>query len=739
MQDKTQRLEIDYLGQKEIEFSKIEHKVGSFYRLNIEPSMKKYINHHILLVDVSNHMLPHFNELYEKLIKTLEALKYGKRNYVSVILFSSHSECFRIVHTVKCDTLSYQMAQVYSTIKQNMYSRSSMILSEAFAMGLELVNNLSGVCEKHQITILTTGVLNPVKWCAQVEVEKCFELAKRCQKQAVYLNVIRFDYTLDGDWLKDLVQTSQTNIIKQVDEIKDYTAMVIQMIKLMDGYIPVYVSILNEDYFIVDEHRRVNQPMVINRMKKSGSHLIVTFDGALQVVENHVMKQEKTGTLDEASEDFTYSQAIHHLRTGDTESAQLAIAKTQDVYAHATVLNTYSSDERLVAIDYLSQLFLHKKKRFKWGKSLIAAPMDEEEPLCLLEVLKMIQEDEESKLLWDYSLDYHAIGMKNNMIEDHLKFLRPTFGYGEVLELMVGQRKLNVGMRVKVKGEVENQVNGLKIDAAIKREYTLIVDGTLNILEIGCQLSKTLRSRFRKEKIIKKIIKHGKQTVYIIALHKLRVTNKRMVTALTQKEIVEKLYETEQLGCEVWAIKKQLNEAVTKFGLSSVETGESSGEVVEVRKAYRVNPYGIYSPLGIEKQENDPHNIYQGTIIEWKIGKFPKKKKQEEAMHTYKQKTNEREDVYLNRLNEAFKTLTKRRQHLLDEVNLVRISSGIMGISVFIFDEIKEKKKMEHDPILNRNAVVDEKMVESQKNIDGITIRQLQYLLRLHGESGSIC
>lgn len=62
-----------------------------------------------------------------------------------------------------------------------------------------------------------------------------------------------------------------------------------------------------------------------------------------------------------------------------------------------------------------------------------------------------------------------------------------------------------------------------------------------------------------------------------------------------------------------------------------------------------------------------------------------------------------------------------------DLVNLVRLSSGLIGKSIFLWEEEFEKTKKENDKNLNMNMIVSEKMNVSIKNIDGIKIRQDKY------------
>ena len=105
-----------YLGGEEIQVSEEERKKCNFYSIKTVKEKGKNINHHILLLDVSFSMVNEIEGLKESVKKTLEALKEEKNNYVSAIIYSGHDEAIRILNGVKCDDISYKMADVYGVI-----------------------------------------------------------------------------------------------------------------------------------------------------------------------------------------------------------------------------------------------------------------------------------------------------------------------------------------------------------------------------------------------------------------------------------------------------------------------------------------------------------------------------------------------------------------------------------------------------------------------------------------------
>ena len=161
-----------YLGGEEIQVSEEERKKCNFYSIKTVKEKGKNINHHILLLDVSFSMVNEIEGLKESVKKTLEALKEEKNNYVSAIIYSGHDEAFRILNGVKCDDISYKMADVYGVIDKELYARGVTVISEPLEMAIDIVKNLSNICNKHHIVLFTDGFLVTDKWEMEEEKKK---------------------------------------------------------------------------------------------------------------------------------------------------------------------------------------------------------------------------------------------------------------------------------------------------------------------------------------------------------------------------------------------------------------------------------------------------------------------------------------------------------------------------------------------------------------------------------------
>ncbi|MGL5616298.1 MAG: hypothetical protein ACRDD2_08730, partial [Sarcina sp.] len=485
----------------------------------------------------------------------------------------------------------------------------------------------------------------------------------------------------------------------------------------------VSIDINNNDYFIINESRRFNKPSTIKTLKSTEENIIVVFEDWLEI-EGKISSNALKEVNEEISLDFLYSLALYHILNEDIDSAEIALAQSKDIMAYESLSNCYSFVEKGQAINAITSLIENKDKRFKKGKEDIEITLAENEPLCLLEVLKEILLDEESKLLWDYGYKYKRIGMKKASIEDEYKFIHPKVGYGDIVDVTIGSKKLNIGVLVKIDGEVQHSLTKLKLDASIYKEYNLIVNGNINTEFLCCKLSKKLKTKLRKEKLIKSTVKTFGEEISILNLKKLKTTNKRLLKSLNQKEIANYLFDIETLSCKQWALKKVIDNLLTENNLNKSDFSNLIAEELEVRKNFNVDNYGFYNGLKTKKIENSSYEIYPAKVLEWKIEKFPKTKTQKTALEYYN-------SLITDDIGGSYEVLSKELKEIKFEktkkqrlVNLVRLSAALASKTIFIWDQQEEKAKKEMDKNLNMNMIVGEKVKISRKTIDNISLRE---------------
>ncbi|MGL5646414.1 MAG: VWA domain-containing protein [Clostridium sp.] len=703
-------LRVSFLGKEDLKIGYEHRSQCNFYSIKLKRSREKSINHHILLIDLSYSMKERIEELKEKVKLTLEGLKKGRNNYVSIIVYSGYLESKIIISGLKCEKKSYEMGEVFEKIDEEFYSRNSTVLSEPLEKAIEMVKRLEEVCSKHNIVLFTDGCISIDKWRIEEEKEKILKISNICKEKDIYFNAIGFGKYYDREFLQEIVKTIGNGDFNHIEEIKDFYKNIIEITKDINEKNNLTLDINNKEYFIINSGQLYKE----GKSKISiceDEVLICTFNEELKIenkiYNNKKLEKRKEGVI----EDFLYRLTLSYLLNEDIQSAEICMAELKDVYGFSVLQNCYSFTELGRAINEVKNLVINKDKRFKKGKEAINL---EEENICILEVLEKIIKDEESMLLWDYSTDYKRIGKITKRKEDRYKFIKPLVGFGEVVDIVIGSKKLNVGLLVKVKGEVIDTDTMLKLDGHVFRQYNLILNGNINTESISCTLSKELLKKFRKEKIIKEKNKFGEDIIYTLNLKKIKTANKRIMRSLTLEEIGEGLYEAEELKCKICVVKKRLEEANRKTTRKKITLKES------VRKRYRVNEVGMYKPISEGKEENFKE-IYKAKVLEWKIEGFKRKKTIEDGIKFYREIKNEEE------LKIELKKLKERRNEILYKINLVRIAYGLLNTKTFLWEDEKEKIKIEMDKSLGMNTVVDEKITISTKKVNDIRVRQDKY------------
>lgn len=714
-----------YIGTKELEISEHNKKICNFYSITEKSNKKPQVTHHIILIDLSLSMTYELPELRKKLDITLDTLRKRKNNYVSVIAYSGHNQCYRLINGVKCDTISYKMANVYETLEKELYSRGLTVISEPLDASIEIATTLFETCQKHNIILFTDGCVVPTKWSCEDEISNCYSLASLCSAKGIFLNAIGFGNFYDKQFLNNLVLKGPGGNFYHISEITDFSKTIINIHDKLYTTSLANCDISNSNYFILNQKTFFSGKNLIKNIDSNKGTTLVVFDEDLNLDNKIISSKRKVNLSPDIESEFLYALTYHHIMNEDIESAEYTISKTGDIFAYNKIANCYSIAEKGYCLKLLQELISNNDKRFKDGKTEIKLTSIEDEPLCLLEILDYILKDSNSKLLWNYSYKYSRIGAKKVKVEDNYKFIYPKFGFGEITAISIGSKKLNIGIKVKIDGQVINTNNNLKLDAHVFREYNLVHNGNINTPTIWCTLSPELRKLLRKNKLIKSPLKTIHGTIYTLDLTKVKSTNKRLLKSLSSDDIATILNEIEVLSCKQWAIKKHINLISSSDDFKQPYVEGLSKEIIATRADYRVDEKGVYSPLLIEEvASNTEYELYKARVLEWKVQGFPKTKTQEEALDYYsKFISKDKQKSYLDLTNELFKV----RDELLlkrNKMNIVRLSCGLSNRSPFLWENEIEKDKREWDKNLNINMIVDDKLTISTKVVNNIKIRQ---------------
>ena len=715
---------VKFLGQKSIDIAVDKNKICKFYSLESRQNSKDILNHHILLIDISESMKDEVLKLSKGVKETLRALKREKNNFVSVILYAGYENLIVLGEGIRCDDSSYRMSRIYKKIDTELYTRDGSSLFNALVKSDEIINDLNSQTTRHNIIIFTDGYFSNVGSSQSQEKKSCLEMIEKLEQLNVCINTVGFGAYYDRDFLKDLAGKSYGGRFSHIEEIKDYSKVVLSEVRRINNSEEVNIEINNKDYFLLNLNKKFEGKHSINSIQIDKENIIVVFDEDLNI-EGEVISSNKKVLKRQYVEDFSYSLARYYVYQDDIDNMEVAIAISNDIYAYESLVNCYSFSEKGKVLEFLDLLSNDRSKRFKKGKKTIKLENEETEPLCLLEILKEIMDDKESKLLWDYSYNYKRIGVREKQIEDDYKFIRPKTGYGEVTSITVGSKKLNIGVKVRINGVVQNIKNKLMMNACIYRDYNLVVNGNINTNEVWCKLSKELKAKIKSQKIIKDVIKVYDQEICVLNLKNVRLTNKRTSKLINEYTLAKYLYDIRVLDCEVWALENLIKDVFSEVELE--EDVNLTREESDMRNLFRVDEKGVYSPIKLERDTESKYEFYLSKIVEWKIERFPKTNERKKALEKYK-------SFIIGDMKSSYKRMIDKLEELKAErydkqnlINIVRLSNKLRERNYFIWDEVITKRKVETDKELKRNIVIDETVNISRKDIDGIKIREDYY------------
>lgn len=726
---------VKYLGLREVFVGEIKRANVGFFEIVPEVENLEYVNHHILLADVSGSMSANIKILKERIITTLNALLKVQNSYVSVITYSGHNESKRIINGVKCEETSYQIADVLNVIEEELYVKSVTVMSEPLEQSIAICKTLANVCNKHHIALFTDGCLVPGKWNENTEREKCFDIAKICYKENIFLNAVGFGQYYDRSFLKELIETAGNGTVVHIDEVNDYADVILGIIRKVNSEKIVSADMeVKEGNIFSISNSSMGSVMSVRSFNDKGNLFAVLNSENLYVNGNqYPVSGEKVFDDLDVMDSFYYSLARYYLNEEDIDSMEFIIKAIGDVGLFESIQNCYSFVEKGNALNKISDALENISKRFLKGRDPVFEAVSEK--LCILEILSSIIKDNESELYWDVNTPYHRITQRSKQVEDGIVFKRQENGLIHVSSISIGSEKLNIGIKVRIPGEVTDDVSGLKKEACIYRDYNIVNSGNINVPYINSRLSKDLYDKFTDDGIIVQtgLYSYVKDHIYTINLQGIKSTNKRMLKSMTMSEIAQYLYEVRDLKCRQWALNKVIKEMTCDNDKLSFT--DMSSEEKEIRRILRIDEHGIYSPLLTQKDDESTFEIYPAMFFTWDIAKFPEKALKESYLKeinaqvsNLKYNLGKDDKEVFEYLSDELSKVRAEMRYKEFRINTVRIASAIISKPPFLWEETTEKAKTANDKVLNRNMVVGGKLRYSKKTVGDKVIEQKSWV-----------
>ena len=709
---------ITYKGQALLPtFNKLKRQCY-FYQIANKKKYIKMIHHHLLIINLEAHSPEEKEQFGNDLKKILDTLCYQGTRYISILAYKKQQGLVQILKGVKCDYTSYKMSEVNKVIAEVAEEGCHGYIGSALELGLEIAESLKEHCQGQHITLITDGL-----WANDNDEmqQKCIQLGKRCEENRISLNAIGIGAYYDHGFLQRLIAYGKCNEVQYADGIENYEKDILTLIKKVESLSKTKFTIKNDAVYLCEAHQYFTEGYIEGLSEKQ-DNILVTYDKPLEFM-GLKAKIKKEENIDEVMEYYLYQWGAYLVKQGKIEDAEEIIAETKDIAAYKKVYSAYSMREKGQLYKFLLQLAENPAKRYKEGREEINPQiLKKEEPLCLLEVLALIMNDEDSTLFWDYGYTYERIGPTYMPEEQDYVFIKPHLGYGRIERVHIGSKKLNIGVQVKVDGQVEEYKTHLKLDASVYREYNILVNGNLNTKYLIAKLSPAVRKKLRKQGAIQLIMKQRKEVFYKLKLEKLKVVNHRILEGITPEQVVNMLYEKEVLKLKESLINKYL-----KTYLKEIKRGRN--RYWKLYERFKINEKGIFQATDKSVDKDDGITTYKAEVVEWKLEKFPRKRLEEEMIEEYHLDVLKPTSRQIKQLEDVQVILKKQKRNMEDALQFIRIGSILLNKPIFLWENTMIKPKKQTIPFVEGNAVVGDCMHVSTLRIGERGIREERYTL----------
>lgn len=718
MEEQLLDIMVTPLGIKNIELFENEEKVGYFYDVKLLKLSKPSSKHHVILIDPSFTRSEELGALKQALKSLLNQMKKVKNHSISILVFGESDTDSWIVQDIKSEEIALKQDELDSRINHLLSRYYEMRISTLFKRGIKCIEENQPFYQQQHLVLLTHAQWDSIDYSIEDEIAQCLESLSQNDSLFFQLDILLLNNPLQYQSLQRLIDIASGGVIYDVRTHRQLLRILKQCL------IKNSRLIVNENLnlFSMHEHRFYEEKEFIE-VSSIKSNVWVVFDKPL-VINQREIEIEMIELDQSMLRCFQFSYSICLLRQRKVEDATFQLVQTGQAQLYHQVLDGYSEFELVQSLQRLNQAYESTITKPLKGSFDNRANLLQVESLCLLELLQYIMQDEGSNLWWDYEQFTHLIASK----DERYQFKRCPNEFGKVTHLQVGSKKINIGLKVKVIGQVEDVSTGLKIDAHIFRTIPLMVNGQIMMKELFCTLSESLKKTVKEAKLIKKQWVYQNREIIVLNLEKLKVTNHRIGMKMTDQDIATSLYEVQRLACQRYVLKRILHEFLSLQPASQKMKSSEQLRKLRIRRQYGVSESGLFLPSTTTYEtEHQSDEMYPIAIIEWKVEGFQNKIEQQKAYEKYMYELNHQQSSPINWLFNELEKVSVERQVLVDQVNLKRILTYLRRESFFYWDYQFEAKKVQMDGTLKRNVIQGGKMKVSIKKINQITIRENEY------------
>lgn len=697
MKGETQVTDILSLGNQKVYLSESVTRQGYFYKIRRSQSKKQLPVHYLFMIDVSKPMNAYRIEIQKALEWAFKYLSKQSSHQISIIVFYGKKNIKWIFKEVNSHELISLIGDINSFLDEELtpYSNSSLINT------LESVMSQLDSRFYNHLIVISSGSFQLIDYELDLKQARFQKVTSLFNELSMKLDVLNLGELISSNfyqWVSILNQKAHVYSCFKKMELKFY------LNKILRGQ-RVNLLIDSNDFFLCQKKDFVRKENPIE-IEVLDEELIVVFDKPLKI-EQKVLDYS-TQVL---SQDFDYFVTQYCLYLLENQLIQ----QVSNILSHYGQLGWVKD----MSEAYTSSEIIQVMKSFANHRKL-----KKENSLCLLTLLELIRQDQQSVLLWNRYEDYVPILFRTKVIDSQFQFQEIETDFYVVNQLVLGSRKFNVGLKVKVEGHVEELKTGLKLEAYRFKTYTILLDGVLKIKELYCVLSPSLKKQCQKLKLLKRVIQQYNREICVIDLTRIPITHHDLYKNETCLEVGQMIYEIERLKCWQSLLKEMIvrrKKQIMFHTLKEIDFKEV------VKRKYQITSSGRYVPKVMKVIDGEEVEFYMARILEWKVEGFPKEMEKERAYEYIMNRASVENRTVEEILSDELQKISQHRDELQHRLNLIRISVGLRNLDFFQWNEEREVVKTQMDSRFKLNTVLNGKMKVSIQAQSAFKIRQNTY------------
>lgn len=685
--------EIQSLGNQELILAKSNIKRGYFYKIKRRALSNQPVTHYVFMIDVSKSVKEQLYEIKKALRWGLKFITKRPKHRLSLLVFEGKKEMKWLLKEVQADQFIQESIEIEAAIDQVLghYRQASLINV------LEKVMQQLDFSMATQFIIFSNQTFQLMEYEMDLKQSRFLEVETLLNQHRVRLDIFTFNEWIPMSfkkWLESLKQVGQLHdCLKKSDVLFELKRI------MNDQRMNIYLE--SGDLFLCRKRERLVLTEA-RTLEVMDDEIIVVFEHPLNI-KGEVIEREAS-LLKDVVHEFYKQFTIYLIRSKSLLQARELLALHQG--------------ER-ISIGYTDQELLESMRCIANHKGL-----KKEGSLSVLTLLQLIMKDEASSLLWNRHLPYEKITPSIETDEDGFVFLPNAVDFFQVVDWIFSDKKLNVSLKVKVEGLVEEKSTGLKIEAHQFKTYTILLNGFLRVDEIYVVLSPTLRKRCQELQLIKKVLYTLNQEICVINLKKLPMTHQMIYESYTSLQVGQMVYEVERLKCWQGLLKEMLLRRKQQCFMPQVlkEDGRRL-----IKRRYHVTDSGLYVPRVRKESSRYETEFYLARVVEWHVMEFKKEVEKRRAYEVIMNRATKEEASLEDILMDELKRVSERRKILQDQLNLIRLTVSLQQLDFFKWDEQKVVSKTQMDPIFKINTILRGNMMVSTKQLSGLKMRENAY------------